>query len=470
MKLETMSYPRVAIPLDNSFLVRYLLHTGMLKALAKFTQPIVLLRWENDALKQELVNAGAEVYPLPRFFFGREYEHLRHRLSIWRNYERQIKTTEIERRMHLARLDWKSKINRILRDGWANIEMHVPGVVNELVSRETDVFWRDTNVHDFEELLIRLNFDAIFSVTPFLIGEEPLLRAAKRMGIKLFTSILSFDNLTTKDPLPVLFDLYCVWNRYNAAEITRFYPSISADKIVITGPPQFDFYWRKELLFSREEWLVHIGASRDNPILLFGAGPDWIAPNEPHWLKQILDAIATGEIVGKPSVLFRKHPVDNYQRWGALIQSSKILIDKSWNAIDVKENVSSLDDVKQLIATLKYSAVHISAASTLSVDGSVFDRPQICPAYDDRLGHVYDYISRQTYLREHYLPITYSGGLALAYSREELIGSINDALQNPNKLMAGRKKIVEDICTFTDGLSTQRVVRAVADQLGVKYP
>lgn len=466
-----MTYPRLLIPFANTFLVRYLLHTGMLKSLSGFSIPVILLRWENSALAHELVEAGAQVEVLPEFRYDGEFERLRHRLVYARKAQRQLATTRIEKRMHLARLGWGSKIHRIIRDSWINIELGRPGAMEQLEEQEKQAFVKNTNSGVFEKLLKELSPDALFSVTPFLIDEEPLLRVARQNRLPLFTSILSFDNLTTKDPLPVPFDLYCVWNKHNADEILKFYPSASKEKIVITGPPQFDFYWKRDLFLSRDEWLEGTHISSGRKILLFGAGPDWIAPNEPHWLSQILNAIDSGEISGSPIVLFRKHPLDTYERWGNLLKSRNIFIDKSWNARDgAADNLFSLEDAKLFIATLRYTDCHISAASTLSIDGSIFDKPQACPAYDDHFLRSYDYISRQTYYREHYLPITLSGALSVAHSRKQLVNAINQAISDPAMLSLARQKMVDEICTYTDGRSTQRVVQAVARQLGVSYP
>lgn len=457
-----MSYPRLIIPFANNFLTRYLVDTGMLDAFSTFSQPVVLLRQKNPELENRIAKAGAEVSFLPSYNIGNIYERIRYRLVLWHKLQRKLQTTKIEKQMHLARMGMSGKLNRHMRDILANLELHIPLRIKTIRRQEEAALQNDTNIQDFEKLLKTLHADALLSITPFLIDEELLLFSAKRLGLPMAASILSFDNLTTKDRIPVLLDLYCVWNKHNAQEITRFYPYAKNSKIIITGAPQFDFYWRKNLLLPRQEWLQLIGAPDDRPIILFGGGPDWIAPNEPHWLKQIDRAISSGEIQGHPFLLFRKHPLDSEDRWDFLSKSSNILLDKSWDARNMDgRSTYKLLDTQRLTASLCHTAVHVNAASTMTVDGSAFDRPQIGPAYDDQPGHKYDRISYDSYLREHYLPITKSGGLAIARSRDEMIQSINDALRFPEKRAAGRIKILEEIITFTDGQSTQRVVKAV---------
>jgi CDP-glycerol glycerophosphotransferase (TagB/SpsB family) len=97
----------------------------------------------------------------------------------------------------------------------------------------------------------------------------------------------------------------------------------------------------------------------------------------------------------------------------------------------------------------------------MAVDGAVFDRPQIGPAYDDTPGGKYEQTSRDLYIQEHYLPITQSGGLEIVHSRDELVRAIRSAIEDPGRLAEGRKRLVREICTFDDGRATERVAHAV---------
>ncbi len=105
--------------------------------------------------------------------------------------------------------------------------------------------------------------------------------------------------------------------------------------------------------------------------------------------------------------------------------------------------------------------MHVSVASTMAIDGAIFDRPQIGPAYDDTPGRKYDKSTRELYDHEHFLPITRSGGIEVVHSRDELIGAIRSGFENPGRLREDRKKLVREICTYDDGRATERVAREV---------
>ena len=97
----------------------------------------------------------------------------------------------------------------------------------------------------------------------------------------------------------------------------------------------------------------------------------------------------------------------------------------------------------------------------MTVDGAILNRPQVGPAYDDQDGRKFDRSMKELYLREHYLPITNSGGLSVCYSEPELIDNINHYLAHPEENSAERMKLVQEICTFNDGKSATRVANAV---------
>jgi CDP-glycerol glycerophosphotransferase (TagB/SpsB family) len=118
-------------------------------------------------------------------------------------------------------------------------------------------------------------------------------------------------------------------------------------------------------------------------------------------------------------------------------------------------------DVQKLASCLLYSCVHVNVASTMTLDGAIFDRPQIGPAYDDTPERTYDRTARELYLQEHYLPITHSGGLEIAYSRAELIHAVRSAMDDPGRLADGRKRLVREMCTYDDGRATERVAQAM---------
>ena len=67
------------------------------------------------------------------------------------------------------------------------------------------------------------------------------------------------------------------------------------------------------------------------------------------------------------------------------------------------------------------------------------------------------------YSQEHFKPIIRSKGLKLANSKKELVAYVNEALEHPEIFTKQCNTILEEIITFRDGTSTDRVVSVIKE-------
>ncbi len=286
----------------------------------------------------------------------------------------------------------------------------------------------------------------------------------------MLTAILSFDNITKRGWIPVVYDMYIVWNKHNKKELQRIYPETPSEKIHVAGAVQFDFYFKSGNLLDKHTWEEMTGLAampRNRKIILYAGGPRSLFPQEPDYLKDIDDAINTGAIKGNPLVLFRGHPIDNLDRWKkALGDTKNVVFDASWTGEKHLGEANITDfDIKKLCSTLHYTDVHINLCSTMTVDGSAFNKPQIGPAYFKNSAVISKRLYKM-YWQEHFAPIMQTGAVQLAKSKEELIEHINSAMHVPqDSLKASSQAILESVITFTDGNSTERVCALLKTQL-----
>lgn len=280
---------------------------------------------------------------------------------------------------------------------------------------------------------------------------------------------MSFDNITTRPPLPIRFDRYIVWNSFNADELQRGYPGLGNRHIAITGPAQFDFYGRPELVVPATTWRAEIGLPDGVPTVLFGAGPLTVSPHEAQYLDDLLAGIADGRLPSDLHVVLRRHPNDLPDRWEPFRAHPAVRFDDPGSiggATRPGQVNMGTDQISGLCSTLSHTDVHVNVSSTMTLDGAFFDKPQIGPAYDRTGAGRHRRRAIDLYRREHFIPIVGSGGLELARSPEELVSQVRSALDRPERLANERHTMLVDMCTFLDFAATGRVADEVTRFLG----
>src|SRR6476620_6768088 len=128
---------------------------------------------------------------------------------------------------------------------------------------------------------------------------------------------------------------------------------------------------------------MDINPNDKRKIILYAGGPRALFPNEPLYLKDIDEAINRGLIKDNPLILFRCHPIDSINRWKEITGNSKnIVFDVSWTGKEKHGDANvTICDIKKLCSTLAYTDLHINLCSTMTIDGAVYGKPQIGPAY-----------------------------------------------------------------------------------------
>jgi len=437
----------------------------LLQQLRSFCEPVVAITWNQEDLIAELRAQGFEVHIVPEHKREPVYNDVRRKIDIWFNKFRLKSPSQKIQQDYLDQyISFKPKLLRKIRE-WYNIfKLYFPFYKRQLFKKEEKLLHAATNFNQISDFVDSLNIDAVFTVTPFHKQEDLLLRACKNKRKKMLTSILSFDNITIRGWIPVAYDVYMVWNEHNRQQLRRIYPYTKNKPVHVTGAAQFDFYFNNKFLLSFEEWkaITGINSLSGRKIILYAGGPSSLFPDEPYYLKEIDEAINAGAIIGKPLVLFRCHPIDKIERWKQVIgDSENIIFDNSWTGMRVLgySNVTEFD-IKKLCSTLNYTDLHINLCSTMTVDGSAFEKPQIGPAYIKNKSKESCLLERM-YWQEHFVPIMKTKGLWLARSTDELMILINKALENERVRDEKNKEILKSVITFGDGKNTERVAEVI---------
>jgi hypothetical protein len=347
------------------------------------------------------------------------------------------------------------------------LELRRPGAIEALEREEPNRIARGTNVEDFEAFLDQRRIDAVLSLTPYHDQDALAMWSARRSGRATVTSIISFDNPTTRERLVVRSPTTAVWNRHNRDQLVRTYPDLDPASIVITGAPQFDLHRRPELLVDRDEWCRRLGLPSDRPVILYGAGPSLMLPGEARLVAMIDDAIESGAVPGRPFLLVRRHPADPAGSWSDVSGRLRhgAVVDPWVEGPDSFRSWPSAADIELQMSTLCHTEVHLNVCSSMSLDGAMFDRPQIGPTFLPGATRAELRRFRGFYRQEHWLPIAHSGGVAQVGTTDELLRELSAALSGPGERAEGRRRMIDEVLAYDDGASTARVAALVGTAL-----
>jgi hypothetical protein len=307
----------------------------------------------------------------------------------------------------------------------------------------------------------------VIAANPGLVfSEVPVLRTARRRGVRSMAIDPSWDNFTNK-LIPVRqVDRLVVWNeimKEQAVSLHGYDPSA----ISVAGAPQFDPHFRART--PRAEFFARIGADPARKLIALTTTPRSLYSHHDHVLRELVKATTSGALTNA-QVLVRLHPRDEFDAYKEFANTPHVIIEKPFRdtvkvadglAIDVMpENQKHLGD------TLCHADVVVNVASTITIEACIFDTPVVNINFDGPDASPYVKSARRYYSFTHYVNITSRGAVRVATSPEELVRDVASYLADPSRDAAGRKQVVLDQCQFTDGRSAERVVRLVLDELG----
>jgi hypothetical protein len=290
----------------------------------------------------------------------------------------------------------------------------------------------------------------------------PAVHAARELGIPTATFVFSWDNLTSQGRIYPQSDFYIVWNEALRDGLLQIYASLRPEQIYITGTPQFDFHFRPEFYWSREEFCVRVGADPERPIVLYSTGMANHVIGEPWVVERIAEILKEMTGFGPPQLLVRILPkgpqnhFDDLKRRRRDIIFPQIPWEPSWLT-------PTLEDTYLLTNTLRHAAIGINIASTISLELCIFDKPVINVGFTPpNLDATKEFDYTRYYDFEHYRPVVASGAIEIAGSEDDLRKMIINALSHPEERAPQRKALLKSFFGNTlDGQSGLRVAQAL---------
>ncbi len=316
---------------------------------------------------------------------------------------------------------------------------------------------------DIKDVFSRYNPDLVFMTTIFARNQSIEIEA-KRRGIKTVAFVQSWDNPTTKGPMPFCPDKVAVWNETIKKEMVEFH-GLNEETMHVVGVPQFDHYINDAKMPTIEEFRAENSLGESRRTLCYTTGTPWTCPMDPKLLDIIYEMVEKDTFCQPCQLIVRTHPNDNrdYSKFQNHPLFSFHSLGNIQNPID--NWGPSIEDMYRFSSLMAYSDVVINVASTTTIDAAAFDTPVVNIAFDADEKKEYLNSVRRYYEYCHYENIVQTHGVSVCYDKKSFVDAINNYLENPELHSTGRKRIVEEQCWKLDGNSGKRLAELVLNEI-----
>ena len=459
---------RLAILFPSVWSLRNVVYSGVLGLLRESGVELQLLirRWSENSpyYKLDELNSGcsisgfAETTPTGK---GRGRAFLQGVLFAAHTAQHQNRSYPIYRRWHTRRETLSQRI-RSSFIGFLSKAATPMSIYNTLYRLNEMLYERAYDFQAVEQQLRLLEPAWLWSTVSVATEEQPYIFAARKLHIPIVTSILGFDNLTSRWARP-RFDHYLLWSEAMKSDLLRVLPEVSPAQISVTGTPQFDFHCRNDLVWSRAKTLKRIGLADTDRYFVYGASAEFLTPDEPELVAQIADRMERHPLLKTFDLVVRLHPLDDWKRWeNTTGRHGRIIISPAWDNAPDKDGwaFTTVEDQSRLVNTLRHSEGCINIASTISLDAAILDKPVVCIDFRSEPDCPRE-ILYEEYDTEHYLPLVRSGGIRVAHNWPELLSLLARAIESPEEDREKRRQMIERECGKVDGQAAKRVAAAI---------
>lgn len=337
------------------------------------------------------------------------------------------------------------------------------------ILRHLILIWKsDTRLN---ELYDKYKPDVLFATSLTNFDFDVLMaREAKRRGIKIIGMVRSWDNLSSHGLLRVVPDIFILQNDF-LKDMAVEYQAINPKKtsIHIVGLPHYDMLKNvATLLPSREEFFNSLGLDPEKKLIFYGAMGEFLFIHEGE-LPGVFDGLVQDKKIKYPAqFLYRSHPKFKFDPEKARSLKS-IIFDTEGKYINMGKTDTSENENIHLAASLYYSDVVVTGASTIAIDAAVLNKPIICVGFDGKtsvrdinywesVGRFYDFYT-------HFEELMSCNGVKLAKNSNDLATYINGYIENPQLESAGRKKIIERLVAPFDGKAGVHLAKLVTKEI-----
>ena len=321
-----------------------------------------------------------------------------------------------------------------------------------------------TTAKKHEDLLKNLSPDLVVTTTAGLDAKDvDILLAAKKLNIKTFTFVASWDNVWKMERLKqfgkpyVLADHLAVWNNMMKEHLLRAFPELQENQVSISGAPRLDYFWHHDQIPSKDDLYAYLGISDSAKKLIH------VATTELYPMDYLVQALAKAKLPCPIQLYASVHPggdIKKHERYANKYNVSlKYSFGRQENAAhpDFRYN-PSLKDIYMLVALFKHSSVLVNHSSTVAIESFAANVPVINVKY----GKSFDWwrwYRSMVYrdFQQHYNDIVNDGATKVVTNKKQLINALRNYLQHPEEDQQNRAKTLQKMIMITDGTASEKM-------------
>ena len=333
--------------------------------------------------------------------------------------------------------------------------------VLELLTRlEQEVAFRRRPTRAFDRLFAELQPDLVFNGSHIhgLAAELPM-RVAATLGIPTATFVFSWDNLTSRSRIMVPYGHFFVWTEGIRRKFLDIYPRVAPERVVATGTPQLDYHAREAFLLPREELCRSIGIDPARPFVLYTTGIDNHFFEEHRHVETVARFLGELGLEPRPQLVVRTYAKGTSRALRELAEQGlpeTVFRPGLW---DERWQTPRFEDLALYTSLLRHCALGINAASTVSLELMLFDKPVINLDFDPPGVELPWCLGYGRHIRfDHFRPVAESGATMVARSSDDLRAMLRRGLTDPEADTVARRRFLDEMFgDLLDGRAGQRI-------------
>jgi hypothetical protein len=343
-------------------------------------------------------------------------------------------------------------------------------ILRVLTAVEQELAYRLSATDDFETLFSDLRPHLVFNGSHIHGPAADLpMRVAHRMGIRTAGFLFSWDNLTSRSRIFVPYDDVLAWSEGIRRQYLSIYSHFASDRVYAVGTPQFDYHFKNEHILPREELARRIGIDPQRPYVLYTTGIDNHFFEEHRHVERVAELLQAIDIDPKPQLVVRtyvKGTSDEMHALAAKGMADVVFPPTLWSH---DWETPRYEDADLYISLLYHSALGINAASTVSLELMIFDKPIINLRYDPPGTDLPWILGFERHiLFDHFLPVAASGATMVATSDDDMAAMLHRGLSDPGLDSEKRQNFLQsffgDLCDGQAGTRVAELLLRLAEE------